>query len=72
MTFDLNTIYADGDWETFLSKAEYYSRGGGEIPLLELFGDCQIRISEVKARRFYIVDRAQIKAKEEIEGKNVS
>ena len=37
------------------------------VPTFEIATNPQIRISEVKARRFYIVDRAQIKAKEAIQ-----
>ena len=37
------------------------------VPTFEIVTNPTIRISEVKARRFYIVDRAQIKAKEAIQ-----
>lgn len=37
------------------------------VPTFEIATNPQIRLSEVKARRFYIVDRAQIKAKEAIQ-----
>ncbi|MCK9433819.1 MAG: hypothetical protein M0R32_03135 [Candidatus Cloacimonetes bacterium] len=37
------------------------------VPTFEIATNPTIRISEVKARRFYIVDRAQIKAKEAIQ-----
>jgi len=37
------------------------------VPTFEIAVNPQIRISEIKARRFYIVDRAQIKAKEAIQ-----
>ena len=37
------------------------------VPTFEIITNPTIRISEVKARRFYIVDRAQIKAKEAIQ-----
>jgi len=37
------------------------------VPLFELATHPTIRLSEVKARRFFIVDRAQIKAKEAIQ-----
>jgi len=37
------------------------------VPLFEIATNPSIRLSEVKARRFYIVDRAQIKAKEAIQ-----
>jgi hypothetical protein len=37
------------------------------VPTFEIAVNPTIRISEVKARRFYIVDRAQIKAKEAIQ-----
>ena len=37
------------------------------VPLFEIAVNPQIRLSEIKARRFYIVDRAQIKAKEAIQ-----
>jgi len=37
------------------------------VPTFEIATNPQVRISEVKARRFYIVDRAQIKAKEAIQ-----
>jgi hypothetical protein len=36
------------------------------VPLFEIAAHPSIRLSEIKARRFYIVDRAQIKAKEAI------
>jgi hypothetical protein len=37
------------------------------VPTFEIATNPTIRISEVKARRFYIVDRAQIKAKEALQ-----
>jgi hypothetical protein len=37
------------------------------VPTFEIVVNPTVRISEVKARRFYIVDRAQIKAKESIQ-----
>jgi hypothetical protein len=37
------------------------------VPLFEIATNPQVRLSEIKARRFYIVDRAQIKAKEAIQ-----
>lgn len=37
------------------------------VPTFEIATNPQIRLSEIKARRFYIVDRAQIKAKEAIQ-----
>jgi hypothetical protein len=37
------------------------------VPTFEIATNPTVRISEVKARRFYIVDRAQIKAKEAIQ-----
>lgn len=37
------------------------------VPTWEIAANPQIRISEIKARRFYIVDRAQMKAKEAIQ-----
>lgn len=37
------------------------------VPLFEIAAHPSIRLSEIKARRFYIVDRAQIKAKEAIQ-----
>ena len=37
------------------------------VPTFELVVNPTVRISEVKARRFYIVDRAQIKAKEALQ-----
>lgn len=37
------------------------------VPTFEIAANPQIRISEIKARRFYIVDRAQMKAKEAIQ-----
>jgi hypothetical protein len=37
------------------------------VPLFEIAVNPQVRLSEIKARRFYIVDRAQIKAKEAIQ-----
>lgn len=37
------------------------------VPTFEIAVNPQVRISEIKARRFYIVDRAQIKAKEAIQ-----
>ena len=37
------------------------------VPTFEIAVNPTVRISEVKARRFYIVDRAQIKAKEAIQ-----
>jgi hypothetical protein len=37
------------------------------VPTFEIASNPTIRLSEVKARRFYIVDRAQIKAKEAIQ-----
>jgi len=37
------------------------------VPTFEITSNPTIRLSEVKARRFYIVDRAQIKAKEAIQ-----
>jgi len=44
------------------------------VPTFEIAAHPTIRLSEIKARRFYIVDRAQIKAKEAIqkeEDKNI-
>jgi len=60
------------------SKATVISRRGGVpdlitegeevlVPTFEIAVNPQIRLSEIKARRFYIVDRAQIKAKEAIQ-----
>ena len=37
------------------------------VPTFEIAVNPQVRLSEIKARRFYIVDRAQIKAKEAIQ-----
>jgi len=37
------------------------------VPTFEIATNPQIRLSEIKARRFYIVDRAQMKAKEAIQ-----
>jgi hypothetical protein len=37
------------------------------VPTWEIAANPTIRLSEIKARRFYIVDRAQIKAKEAIQ-----
>jgi len=37
------------------------------VPTFDLAVNPQIRLSEIKARRFYIVDRAQMKAKEAIQ-----
>jgi hypothetical protein len=37
------------------------------VPTFEIATNPQVRLSEIKARRFYIVDRAQIKAKESIQ-----
>lgn len=37
------------------------------VPTFEIAVNPQIRLSEIKARRFYIVDRAQMKAKEAIQ-----
>ena len=37
------------------------------VPTFEIAANPTVRISEIKARRFYIVDRAQIKAKEAIQ-----
>ena len=37
------------------------------VPTFEIAANPQVRLSEIKARRFYIVDRAQIKAKEAIQ-----
>jgi len=37
------------------------------VPTFEISTNPQIRLSEIKARRFYIVDRAQMKAKEAIQ-----
>jgi hypothetical protein len=37
------------------------------VPTWEIAANPQIRLSEIKARRFYIVDRAQMKAKEAIQ-----
>jgi len=37
------------------------------VPTFEIATNPQVRLSEIKARRFYIVDRAQIKAKEAIQ-----
>lgn len=60
------------------STAHVISRRGGVpdeiqegeevlVPTFEIATNPQIRLSEIKARRFYIVDRAQIKAKEAIQ-----
>jgi len=60
------------------SRAVRLSRRGGApefitegeeilVPTFEIVVNPTVRISEVKARRFYIVDRAQIKAKEAIQ-----
>jgi len=60
------------------STAHVISRRGGVpdnitegeeilVPTFEIATNPTIRLSEVKARRFYIVDRAQIKAKEAIQ-----
>ena len=60
------------------AKAYVISRRGGVpdqitegeevlVPTFEIAVNPQIRLSEIKARRFYIVDRAQIKAKEAIQ-----
>ena len=38
------------------------------VPTFEIATNPTIRLSEIKARRFYIVDRAQIKAKEAKDG----
>jgi hypothetical protein len=37
------------------------------VPTFEIAANPQVRLSEIKARRFYIVDRCQIKAKEAIQ-----
>lgn len=37
------------------------------VPTFEIVANPTIRLSEIKARRFYIIDRAQIKAKEAIQ-----
>jgi len=37
------------------------------VPTFEIAANPQVRLSEIRARRFYIVDRAQIKAKEAIQ-----
>ena len=37
------------------------------VPLFEIAARPTVRLSEIKARRFYIVDRAQIKAKEALQ-----
>lgn len=37
------------------------------VPTFEIATNPQVRLSEIKARRFFIVDRAQIKAKEAIQ-----
>jgi hypothetical protein len=37
------------------------------VPTFEIAVNPQIRLSEIKARRFYIIDRAQMKAKEAIQ-----
>lgn len=37
------------------------------VPTFEIAANPQIRLSEIKARRYYIVDRAQMKAKEAIQ-----
>jgi hypothetical protein len=37
------------------------------VPTFEIATNPQVRLSEIKARRFYIIDRAQIKAKEAIQ-----
>lgn len=37
------------------------------VPTFEIAANPSVRMSEIKARRFYIVDRAQIKAKEAIQ-----
>ena len=37
------------------------------VPTFEIAANPQVRLSEIKARRFYIVDRSQIKAKEAIQ-----
>lgn len=37
------------------------------VPTFEIATNPKVRLSEIKARRFYIVDRAQIKAKEAIQ-----
>lgn len=37
------------------------------VPTFEIAANPTVRLSEIKARRFYIVDRAQIKAKEAIQ-----
>lgn len=37
------------------------------VPTFEIATNPQVRLAEIKARRFYIVDRAQIKAKEAIQ-----
>jgi len=37
------------------------------VPTFEIGANPQIRLSEIKSRRFYIVDRAQMKAKEAIQ-----
>lgn len=60
------------------SKARVIARRGGVpdeiqegeevmVPTFEIATYPQVRLSEIKARRFYIVDRAQIKAKEAIQ-----
>ena len=60
------------------STAHVISRRGGVpdnitegeevlVPTFEIATNPSIRLSEIKARRFYIVDRAQIKAKEAIQ-----
>ena len=60
------------------STAHVISRRGGVpdnitegeevlVPTFEIATNPTIRLSEIKARRFYIVDRAQIKAKEAIQ-----
>ena len=60
------------------STANVISRRGGVpdlitegeeilVPTWEIAANPTIRLSEIKARRFYIVDRAQIKAKEAIQ-----
>jgi hypothetical protein len=36
------------------------------VPTFEIGANPQIRLSEIKSRRYYIVDRAQMKAKEAI------
>jgi hypothetical protein len=67
----------DGDWDKFMEDVESIL---GEVDLIDgVFGELfpgptfemvscpTIQISEIKARRFYIVDRSQILAKEAIQ-----